>query len=518
MKKILSFLLVIILFVIGLVVFNTWTYPFSENTAKSNSPLELSPISETSLKRFAGGLRIPTISNADYEAFDYAPFDQFKAYLRDSYPVIFAQMEYDEVNGYGMIFRWKGKQADLKPILFLSHYDVVPVAGYDPMADTTAVEDLVFRPQDQASAPIDSVSESWDFPPFSGAIANGRIYGRGSLDMKNMLFAILEAAEKLMLAGYQPERDVYFAFGHDEEVGGRQGAAMVAADFKSKGIEFDAVFDEGGLISAKGSVGLLDKDIALVGMAEKGLLSLRIQVKGLGGHSSMPPLQSAIGKAAVIMQRLEENQMPAMLIPPMENFLNNVGGEMPFTSRMAIANRWLFESMLLNNFTKTPSTNALVRTTTALTMMSGSKAANVLESEVDFVANFRILPGNTVEDVKKHVEKACEGFEVRLEEVGTPREASNISPADTRGFEVIQETIGRIFPEAVATPYITIGGTDAYKYELVSKNVYRFLPVVLNASEQRTIHSENEYISIEAFNRMIHYFEEIMKGYDKVDQ
>jgi carboxypeptidase PM20D1 len=292
---------------------------------------------------------------------------------------------------------------------------------------------------------------------------------------------------------------------------------MIAADFKSKGIEFEAVFDEGGLISAKGSVGMLDRDIALVGMAEKGLLSLRIHVKGLGGHSSMPPLQSAMGKAAVIMQRLEENQMPAMLIPPMENFLSNVGGEMPFTSRMAIANRWLFESMLLDNFSKTPSTNALVRTTTALTMMSGSKAANVLESEVDFVVNFRILPGNTVADVRKHVEKACAGFEVRFEDVGVPREPSNISPADTRGFAVIQETIGKVFPEAISTPYITIGGTDAYKYELVSKNVYRFLPVVLNASEQRTIHSENEYISIEGYNRMIHYFEEVMKGYDKVE-
>lgn len=513
MKRILLYLLLVLVLFVGFVLFRTFTHPFSNKGKKATEVIVLNPITEQSLRRFAGGIRIPTISDADYEEFDYGPFDVFKVYLRDSYPAIFSQLEYEEVNGYGLVLRWKGKNSSLKPILLLSHYDVVPVAGFDE-ADQFGDSIPVFRPDDAAFPPVSEIAEEWDFAPFSGAVANGRIYGRGTLDMKNMLFAILEAIDKLVLQGFMPERDVYLAFGHDEEVGGMEGAYKIAESFKEKGIEFDAVFDEGGIISAKGSIDLLEKDIALVGMAEKGFMSLKIYVKGLGGHSSMPPLQSAIGKAAVIMQRLEEKQMPATLIPPMENFLDNLGGEMPFSSKMAISNRWLFENMLLNNFEKTPITNALIRTTTALTMMSGSKAANVLDSEVSFVVNFRILPGNTIEDVLRHVEKACEGFEVQIDQVGDPKEPSNISPSDTRGFTLIQETIAKVFPEALTTPYITVGGTDAYQYEIVSSNVYRFLPVALNASEQRSIHSENEYISIDAYNRMIHYFEYLIASYD----
>lgn len=252
-----------------------------------------------------------------------------------------------------------------------------------------------------------------------------------------------------------------------------------------------------------------------IGCAEKGFLSARIKVKGLGGHSSTPPMESAIGKATVIMQRLEDNQMKPVITPLIQQFFDNIGGSMSFPSRMAISNQWLLKPLLLSQLTKNNSTNALVRTTTALTMMKGSDGTNVLSPEVEFVVNFRLLPGNTVKDVKAHIAKATEGFEVEVEEIDNTREASAVSSSNTKAYRLIEQGVKQLYPAAIVTPYLTMGGTDAYKYQIVSKNIYRFIPVKINNSEQQSIHSTNEYLSIENYMKMIHYFEFIMTNYDK---
>jgi len=506
--------LVFIAIIIGIVVLaKTFLFPFSAVDQKDTQSVRADSLSigDRSLLRFAGGLQWPTVSNADYTQFNYQPFDSFMTYLRQVYPIIYDSLEYYTVNQRGMVFHWKGKNASLKPILFLSHYDVVPPGSYDEGDSSKGP----FRPADHVLPAIDAIPQVWDHYPFSGAVENGRIYGRGALDMKNMLFALLEACDKLLLDHFVPSRDIYFAFGFDEEVGGTRGALEIAKDFKQKGISFDAVYDEGGIISTKGSLSGINASVALIGCAEKGFWSARVKVKGLGGHSSMPPLQSAMGKAAMIMQRLENEQMEPMIIPVIDRFFRNVGGTMQFTSRMAIANQWLLKGMLMGSLTKNNTTNALVRTTTALTMMKGSDASNVLAPEVEFVVNFRILPGNTVADVKAHLEKACAGFEVTIEDVGSPREASRVSGIGSQGYKVMERTIGKLFPGVIVTPYLTIGGTDAYKYELVSDHVYRFMPVAINNFEQQSIHNNNEYISIANFARMIRYFELMMREYDQ---
>jgi len=269
------------------------------------------------------------------------------------------------------------------------------------------------------------------------------------------------------------------------------------------------------LILTKGSVAGIQSDIAVISCAEKGFLSVKIKVKGLGGHSSMPPAESAIGKAAIIMQRLEDHQMKPVITPLIKNFFDNIGGSMPFVSRLAISNQWLLRPLLLSQLTKNNSTNALVRTTTALTMMKGSDGPNVLSPEVEFVVNFRLLPGNTIKEVKAHIAKATEGFDVEVEEIDQTKEASAVSAANTKAFRLIEAGIKEIYPSAIATPYLTVGGTDAYKYQIVSKNIYRFMPVKINNAEQQSIHSTNEYISIENYLKMIHYCEYLMMNYDK---
>ena len=185
---------------------------------------------------------------------------------------------------------------------------------------------------------------------------------------------------------------------------------------------------------------------------------------------------------------------------------------MGFASKLAIANQWLLKPILLGTLEKSPASNALIRTTTAVTMAKGSDAPNVLSSTSEVTVNFRLLPTNTIAQTMEHVQNICKGYDVDIDVVSA-REPSNISSTDTRGFNIIKDKITQLYPDAIVSAYITIGGTDAYKYEVVSDNVYRFLPIILNGFEQRTIHNENEYISLENYGRMLWYFKEIMQSY-----
>ena len=473
-----------------IVVIRTTTYPFIRTTGPDGPPLNVKP-SVQAVERLAGGIRIPTISDAIDEPTDN-PFKAFKAYLPAVYPTLYSHLDTLTINEYGLVFRWPGKNPTLAPILLCSHYDVVPVLNYDP-------------------AKPDATLPGWDYPPFSGAVANGRIYGRGTLDMKGMLFSILEATDSLLAEGFRPERDVWIALGFDEEIGGTQGALKIAGYFKEQGITFDAVYDEGGIIIAPG-IGGIQRTAALVGTAEKGFSTIRITVHGTGGHSSMPPAKGSLVLAAEIIEMLNEEQMSAMLTPPVVAFLDRIGGSMGVPQRTAIANRWLLESLLLRSFESNPATNALVRTTTAITMARGSDAANVLASEAEVTVNFRLLPGNTTAQVKRHVETICDGYDVRIEELST-REPSLISPDDSHAFDMIRTSLAGLYPGTIVTPYLTLGGTDAYKYETVSPNVYRFMPVLLTEQEQGTIHNENESISLENYGRMIAYFHDLIRNY-----
>lgn len=510
MKNILLAVLGIMIILIAILLIKTYTYPFKKNKAGVSEGWK--PVkNDSAVMRLSGGIKIPTVSTGSLGVFNYTPFDQLKEYLRNSYPLVYQNTENYEINNYALVFKLKGSTSGLEPVLFLSHMDVVPPGD----ADIKSKEQNVFRPDDKPLSAVSKVAEDWDFEPFSGAVAHGRIYGRGAIDMKGMLFSLMESMNNMIKSGQVPKRDIYLAFGFDEEVGGQKGAVQIAEHFRKAGLKFEAVYDEGGLIMEKGNVAGIDSDVAAVGCAEKGFLSAKIKVKGLGGHSSMPPMESAIGKAAVIMQRLEDHQMKPVITPLTKNFFDNIGGAMPFTSRLAIANQWLLKPLLLSQLTKNNTTNALVRTTTALTMMKGSDGANVLSPEVEFVVNFRLIPGNSVKEVREHIAKATEGFDVEVEDIDNTREASAVSPTDTKAYKMIEAGVNEIYPGTIVTPYLTMAATDAYKYQIVSKNIYRFMPIKINRSEQQSIHSTNEYISIENYLKMIHYFEYIMKNYDQ---
>lgn len=318
----------------------------------------------------------------------------------------------------------------------------------------------------------------------------------------------------MIAEGFKPRRDIWFAFGFDEEIGGQGGALQMAQYFKDQGLIFDAVHDEGGAITTLAMISpKAVRPVAVVGVAEKGFLVVKITVNGPSGHSSMPPRNASIVQAAEIVAKLNANQMPAKLTPPIAAFLDQAGGEMGFGARVAIANQWLLRSTIINIMTKAPASNALLRTTTAVTMIKGGDMPNVLSPATEIIVNFRILPEDTPEAVLEHVKAICKGYDVEIEALGAPRTASKISPSDSAFFRVIEDSVLKLYPDGIVSPYITIASTDAIKYEVVSDNVYRFMPVLLNQYELALMHGVNEHISIENYAKMIMYYQSLMQNY-----
>lgn len=508
MKKTIIFGMLAILAIAIIVIIKTLTFDFQTKENINSKAME-HPTNKIALLRLSQAIQIPTVSAVNYEETNFKPFDDFKTFLQEAYPQVYESLDVTTINTYGLVFHWKGKDSAKKPLLFLSHYDVVPINNFDFDANPVPKEAIVEL--STASTPLANYQEGWEGYPFSGDIKNGRIYGRGTIDMKSMLISIMEAADTLLAKGYVPNQDIYFAFGQDEEVSGRHGAVKIAEYFNNKGIRFDAVYDEGGFVTSPKSVlPQVDKAIALIGVAEKGFLTLEIKVNGTGGHSSMPPTKGSLVLAAEIIDKLNTEQMPATLIPPIENFLHNIGGAMDFKSRMAISNKWLLGNALLKSLSKNPGSNALIRTTTAITMAHSSDAPNVLSASTEITVNFRILQGNTVEDVLNHVKKICQGYDVEFNVVSA-REPSHLSSHTSEQFKKLEQTIAVNYPNAIITPYLTIAGTDAYKYELVSDNVFRFMPIEINQYEQRQIHNDNESITIDNYMRMINHFKLLMQ-------
>lgn len=512
MKKILLLLATALVVLALVLVVNTLRHPFARLQGSQPAPAVV-PASPAAVQRLSGGLQFATISFIDSADNPFATYDSFRQYVRQSYPRVFAQLHDTLLNGHQWLLHWRGSNPGLKPLLFMSHYDVV-APGQLPHDSAEHEGQNLFDLADHDVPPPGGEFDRWQQGPFSGAIANGRVYGRGAIDMKGVVFALLEAADTLLAQGFQPQRDIYLALDPDEEVGGLRGAAHLARYLLGRGLHFEAIYDEGGIVATPGTAEGIQQNIAFVGLGEKGVVGYRIKVKGTGGHSSMPPLQTAAGRAAIIMQRLENNQLPQRLIGPTRAFLNVTGAGMGFGSRLAIANTWLLESLLLKKMAANPQANALTRTTTAITMLKGSDGNNVLAPVVEVVVNFRILPGETSADVLAHLQKACEGFEVSIDAPRIPVEPSRLSPDTGRAYHIIGEAVQQLYPGTLVTPYLTIGATDCKHMGQLSDRIYRFIPALLHPWEQRSIHNFNEYLSIDNYGRMISYYSYLMRQYD----
>jgi carboxypeptidase PM20D1 len=323
---------------------------------------------------------------------------------------------------------------------------------------------------------------------------DGVIWGRGALDDKSGVLGILEAATYLLEAGHQPVRTVYLSFGHDEEIGGPEGAAAVAAYLADQGVQLAWSLDEGSFIF-DGLIDGVDSLVAAINVAEKGSVTLDIIAAAEGGHSSMPPKTSAITDLARAITRLEENPVPGGLEGLAADMFDRISRHMPFVPRVFFANQWLFGGLIEEQLSEAPTTNAMLRTTTAPTMLSGSVKTNVLPIEAVATVNFRIHPRDSVESVENYVTDlvASDSISVHSHGGGNP---SAVSDWQAPGYEVIAQSMREIHGDIPVAPGLMIAASDSRHYGKVADNAYRFNPIRLTPELLTGFHGTNEKISV----------------------
>ena len=434
------------------------------------------------VKRFAGAIRIRTISHDDRSNFDADAFRAFHDYLQQSFPLVHDRAEITVINGYSLVFHIAGSDAALKPVLFMGHMDVVPVD------DVTIAE--------------------WTHDPYAGTVVDGMIWGRGTMDDKLSVMSFLEATEALLADGYEPTRSLYLAFGHDEEVGGKDGAREVAKYLQEQGIEFEFVLDEGGVVT-EGMLQQVDRPVAIIGVAEKGYVNLRLRVDAPGGHSSQPPPQSALGIVSRAIVKVEDNPFPAELTFMKQTF-DAIAPHTPFASRLAMANTWLLAPLIKSRLLDNKTTAATLRTTTAATMASGSSKSNILPTRAEAVINFRILPGETAESVRDRVVGIIDDdrVDVSMEYSIDP---SPVSPTDSMGYELLARMIRGFDDNILVAPYLVQGGTDARYFYTVSPNVYRFVMARATPDTLRRVHGIDERIPVEDYLTAIRFYHAVIR-------
>ncbi|MHB8838982.1 MAG: M20 family peptidase, partial [Gemmatimonadaceae bacterium] len=471
MKKILLAVAGLVVVCIVVVVVNTARVGAGAPPA-AVAPVAVSVDSVGAIARLAGAVKFETISYEEgTRAPDSAAFRALHEHLRTSFPLVHQRLSRETVAGLALLYTWRGSDTTLAPVVLMGHLDVVPV--------------------------IPGTEAQWTQPPFSGAVADGFIWGRGTLDDKVSVLAVLEAAEGELRAGFQPKRTIYFAFGHDEEVGG-SGARALKAELLRRGIKAPAlVLDEGGAIMPGAVVGA-NGTVALIGASEKGYLSLQLTVKASGGHSSAPPPHTAIGRLATAITRLEQSPFPLVLDGPTKEMMERLRGSMPYTARLALSNLWLFGPMVTKGMAAKPAGAAMLRTTTAVTIIGGGVKANVLPIEANATVNFRIRPGETIASVTARVRQIIADTGVAIEAVGFKTEPSPVSDAKGAGFQVIERSLREVAnaPDLVVTPYLVSGGTDARNWSDVSTQTFRFLAAPMTADALTRAHGTNERVAV----------------------
>jgi carboxypeptidase PM20D1 len=420
--------------------------------------------------RLSEAIGFRTISHQRPEAFQAEEFEDFIAWVAANYPEVHAAMELQRVADYTLLYRWPGSNSSLQPVLLTGHYDVVPV--------------------------IPGSEGLWSEPPFDGNVVDGIIWGRGALDDKSAVIAQLEAATHLINQGFQPQRTLYFSFGHDEEIGGR-GAAAVTQLLSDQGVQLEWSLDEGSFLF-DGMLPGVEPLTATINVAEKGSITLEIVAKAAGGHSSMPPQQTAVGILAEAISALDANPVPGGLSGLSLQLFDAASREMSFPMRIPFANRWLFESMIDDQLSAVGFGNAMLRTTTAPTMLRASVKSNVLPIEAVATVNFRIHPRDSVEDVIDHVRSvvASDVVEVRVRE-GAGRSASPVSDWNSPGFEVIRTAIREVYGDVIIAPGLMIAASDTRHYGKIADNAFRFNPMIVTPEDLTGFHGTNEKISVD---------------------
>lgn len=480
-KKILLSLGVGLLLLIGVLLFNTLRF----NPIPSAHPVaeETNVDIQSAAKRLSEAVTFRTISTD----LQHPDFPRFVAWLEKSYPNLYRKIEHTVFDAHTPLLKWHGSQPNLKPILLTAHYDVVPVLQ--------GTEDL------------------WEHPPFAGINDGTYIWGRGTLDDKGALIAIMEAAETLIAQGFTPKRDIYFSFGGDEEVGGKRGAGSVVKYLKSKNVQLAWSLDEGSFV-LDGIIAGLKRKVASINISEKGYLTLDLTATGDGGHSSMPPRDNAVAILSKAINKISSKPVPGGLTGTTADFFDALGREFGFVRRMLFANRWLFSPILNKVLSGAVTTNAVLRTTTAPTMLSASEKENVLPITAVATVNFRLHPRDTSDDIIAFVKATIDDDRVTVthRDGGFGKEASPVSSATSEGYLAVKDAIERTFGDVASIPGLTIAATDSVHYAQIADDSYRIAPFRIEAHDLKRFHGTNERLSLENLKLGIGFYTRLLES------
>ena len=419
-----------------------------------------------------------TVSYNDHALEDDGEFQKLIDLLPQLYPQVFKTCSFRQLPDRGLLFRWEGKQHDA-PAVMMAHYDVVPV-----------------------------VEEMWEKPPFAGIIEDGVLWGRGTLDTKVTFNGVLSAANHLIAKGFQPENDIYFAFSGGEEVNGK-GAVNIVNYFKEQGITPALVVDEGGAVVENVFPGV-KAPCAMIGIAEKGMMNVRYTVRSGGGHASAPLPKSPVTDLAKACRRVVDNPLKMHITKPVAEMFDTLGRHSSFLYKLIFSNLWCFKPVL-NMICKSSGgeMNALVRTTTAFTMMEGSTARNVIPAKASMVSNMRLNPADSVASAAEYLKKTVADEAVQIE-VLESNEPSRISQTGCESYNKVASAVAGTWKGCITTPYLMVQCSDSRHWGIISDKVYRFSAMDLTKEERCTIHGNNERISLECLHRAVEFYIRLM--------
>ncbi|MFZ1805606.1 MAG: M20 family peptidase [Cyclobacteriaceae bacterium] len=477
MKKFFLLLLALLIVLVGVLLFNTLQFKSKQlDIAGEASP----QISASAIENFKSAIRIKTISYGDSIPLDTAEFYAFHRFLESTYPLVHQKLELEKVKDYSLLYKWEGKSTSANPIVLMAHMDVVPV---EPGTESL-----------------------WSVDAFGGIVKSDTIWGRGTADDKMSLISIMEAIEKLLSENFVPERTIYLAFGHDEEIGG-EGAIAIAALLESRNIKAELVLDEGGIITVDKIPGIT-QPVALVGTSEKGYMSLELSVELSGGHSSMPATETAIDILTNAIVRLRANPFEADFSQSTKDFIQYIGPEQPFLQKMVFANQWLFKNTIVGIYEQSPGGNAMVRTTIAPTVIKAGVKDNVIPTLANAIINFRLLPGDTQQSVKDRVISVIDDPRVTVSKLSFGNDPSAVTPVDGFGFKLVEAAARKTFDKVIVAPFLMVGATDSRHFGKVSDQIIKFSPM----NDPIGFHGINERISIRGYQDGIWFYQQLIKS------
>ncbi|HOY41630.1 MAG TPA: M20/M25/M40 family metallo-hydrolase, partial [Chitinophagales bacterium] len=439
-------------------------------------------LSDDALKHFQQSISYQTVSYGDVSLWDSLPFIAFRKFLETTYPLVHQQLEREIISNYSYLYKWQGYDTTLNPFILMAHQDVVPIE--------------------------ESTKTQWNFEPFSGIIKDGYVCGRGTTDDKINLISILESTEKLLKENFKPARTIYFVFGHDEELGGKNGAKKIAELLESRKVKAELVMDEGGFVTNEKVPGVT-KPVALVGTSEKGYLSIEFSVNKMGGHSSMPESETAIDILTKAIVKLRSKPFEAKFVESTKNLFEFLGPEMKFPNNMAFANPIIFKSIIVKNYEKSGSGNAMIRTTFVPTIIHAGIKDNVVPTLATAVVNFRLLPGDSSKHIFQKVKTIINDDRVVMKNLSLDSpEATPVSSATSAAFKTIDSIIKKSYSGVLTTPFLMIGGTDSKHFHGVSENIFKFSPM----KDPIGFHTIDEQVSIESYRHSLWFFEQLMRS------